>query len=63
MPAPRKKEMDRDVRVIDAAYGLVLGAFDGLLGDDDRGYAEFQKPEVQAAAMEAAESFFAKLKL
>lgn len=53
----------REHRIIDAAYGLVLGAFDDLHGNEDRGFAEWNKPHVQAAAMEAAETFFKKLEL
>lgn len=62
--APKAKQLPhRDARIIDAAYGLVLGAFDDLCGSQDVGFAEWNKPEVQAAAMAAAEAFFKQMKL
>ncbi len=62
--APKSKELpNRDARIIDAAYGLVLGAFDDLCGNQDVGFAEWKKPEVQAAATAAAEAFFKQMRL
>ena len=42
---------------IDGAYGLVLGVFHGLLQSDAEAWAQWNRPEVQAAAMRAARAF------
>lgn len=52
---------DNEARIIDSAYGLVLGAFDGLTGKDDKGYARWKETAIQDAAMKAAKAFIAEL--
>lgn len=54
-------KISREVQIIDGAYGLVLGAFDGLLDADDRAWREWNKPHVQAAAIAATTEFFKKI--
>jgi len=56
------EDHNRDAQVIDAAYGLVQGAL-GTFGDlnSDKGYREFQKPDVQDAAIKAARAFLAEI--
>jgi hypothetical protein len=53
---------DNEADVINGAYGLVQGVL-GTFGDlnSDQGYREFQRPEIQAAAMEAARDFVRKI--
>ena len=59
-PAP----IPRECRIIDAAYGMILGAYDGLLGDDDTAaWAAWNTPKIQAAAMAAAEEFMKQIEL
>lgn len=52
---------ERERRIIDAAYGLVLGAFEAAPGDDARGNAKWQDPDVQAAAIDVARAFLSKI--
>ncbi len=64
---PREKPKTRadhehERRVIDGAYALVQGALGNSADlNSDEGYVEWQKPEIQAAAMEAARAFLAKI--
>ena len=59
--AKKKPVPDKDVMVIDAAYGLVQAVFgDGNLWSD-AGHNEWNKPEVQEAAKSAARTFLAQI--
>jgi hypothetical protein len=51
-----------EAELINAAYGLVQGIYGDGDMSSDRGYQEWQRPEVQRAAMAAAKSFLATIR-
>lgn len=60
--AIQTKNVQRSSQLIDAAYGLVQGAFGDGHMQSDEGWIEWNKPEVQKAAMDAAKAFLATIR-
>ena len=54
-----EKNGNAEAELVNAAYGLVQGIYGDGDMSSDAGYREWNKPEVQAAAMAAAKAFLA----
>ena len=51
-----------DAETVNAAYGLVNGIYEAGDASGNTAHREWQKPEVQQAAMEAAKAFMATVR-
>lgn len=56
------KNGSAEAEVVNAAYGLVVGIYDAGDASGDTAHREWQKPEVQKAAMQAATAFMATVR-
>jgi hypothetical protein len=56
------KNGNAQAELINAAYGLVQGIYGDCSMTSDEGHREWQKPEVQEAAMKAARDFLATIR-